>query len=140
MPEAATTSVVDAAYAVLDAEAELSGRGSKERAHPWNDPPRWLIEWENESVAGFQSGAYECDLDLVFTAWAAGDGANARVDAMRLAAQTALAGSGKLGGIVQSIRLVEASRDLDESGRAVTGTVRVTFRVRYDADVNGVLA
>ena len=141
MSEAATTTIVNAAFSSLDASPVLAGRGSKERAHPWNadDLPRWKVEWEGETGTGAGGRTYQCELDLVFTANAEGEGANARVDAMRFAAQTALEDSVRLDDLVEDIRFADASRELDDLGRARTGTIRVRFRGMYQADRYGSL-
>lgn len=141
MPEAATQTIVAAAYDVLNADATLTGRGYLERAHPVQDTdlPRWIVQWESERANAFINGEYDCEADLIFIALAQGDGANARVDGWRYAAQSALAASGHLNNLVRSLRYREASRDLDETGRARTGSIRVRFYVSYETDINGAL-
>lgn len=142
MPDvAATRAICDAAYAILDAATGLAGLGEKERAEPWQDAdlPKWTVAWEDEQITPLSGGENECDCMLVFIAHAQGDGAASKADKLRTAAQKAIMADGRLGGIVTRIRPTAADPDRDDGGRAVTGSIRLMFRVKYETNRDGIL-
>lgn len=137
----APDAILAAAFETWNDDPLLAGRGAIERAAPWQDDelPRWNGSWENETTTDFIDGEYDCQMDLVFTVHCMGQGANRKAGQFRRAAQKAIADSNNLSNIVRSVRYRESSRAEDDEGRAITGSLRVVFRVGYETDETGVL-
>ena len=144
MPEpslVASRAICNGAFALLNSVEGLAGVGENERTHAWaeGDLPRWTVEWENEKIDARLGKEFECELTLYFIAHTKGDDAPAKADALRLLAQTKIMETRDLDGLVVTILPVGADTDRDGDGRAIIGSTRLAFLVKYDTDRNGVL-